>query len=118
MRALCSSLAPPPGERRLLSAPQALTVFSEQVLERRVVQHRLGQQLLQSAILILQGLQPARLRALEPTVLCLPLVEGRVRDAVPATYLWRLCPRLRLPQDPDYLFLVEPAALHLSVSFQ
>ena len=29
----------------------------------------------------------------------------------------RLCPRLRLPQDPDYLFLAEPAALHLSVSF-
>jgi hypothetical protein len=29
-----------------------------------------------------------------------------------------LRPRLGLPQNPDYLFLAEPAALHLSVSFQ
>ena len=28
-------------------------------------------------------------------------VEGRVRDPVPTTYLWRLCARLGLPQNPD-----------------
>jgi hypothetical protein len=38
--------------------PQALDVFSEQVFERCVIQHRFGQQLLQPAILILQRLQP------------------------------------------------------------
>ena len=64
------------------------------------------------------SLQPARLGDLEPAVLRLPLVKSRVRDPVPPTHLRRLCPRLRLPQDPDDLLLAEPAALHLSVSFQ
>ena len=57
----------------LLAAPQASDVFSEQVLERRVIQHRLGQQLLQPPVLILQRLQPARLRDLQPAVLRFPL---------------------------------------------
>jgi DNA-binding winged helix-turn-helix (wHTH) protein len=38
----------------LLAAPQASDVFSEQVLERRVVQQRLRQQSLQAPVLILQ----------------------------------------------------------------
>jgi hypothetical protein len=42
--------------------------------------------------------------------------DGQLRAAGGAK-IWRLCPRLGLPQDPDYLFLAEPAALHLSVSF-
>jgi len=38
--------------------------------------------------------------------------RSRADDIPPAS----LRPSL-LPQDPDYLFLTEPAALHLSVSF-
>ena len=65
------------------AAPQASAVFSEDVLERRVIQHRLGQQLLEPAVLIFQGLQPPRLRDLQPAILGFPLIEGRVRDPVP-----------------------------------
>src|SRR5689334_24399908 len=59
--------------RRWPVAPQALSVFSEQVLERRIVEHGLGQQLLQPPVLVLQRLQPACLRYVQPTVLSLPL---------------------------------------------
>ena len=55
------------------AAPQASDVFSEQVLKRRVIQHRFGQQLLQPPVLILQRLQPPRLRDLQPAVLRFPL---------------------------------------------
>src|ERR1700730_1322379 len=71
-------------------APPALAVFSEQILERRVIQYRFGQQLLQPSVLILQRLQPARLRYLQPAVLRFPLVKSRIRDPVPPTYLWCL----------------------------
>src|SRR5579863_4170922 len=43
------------------AAPEASEVFSDQVLERRIVQHLLGQQLLQPPILVLQSLKPAGL---------------------------------------------------------
>src|SRR3984893_9341980 len=96
----------------LLAAPQASDVFSEQVLERRVVQHRLRQQLLQPPGLILQRLQPASLGDAEPAVFCFPLVEGRARDPVaPADFL-SLGPGLVLPQHADDLFFAEAASFH------
>src|SRR5271155_2476049 len=70
-------------ESLLLAAPQASDVFSEQVLECRVVQQRVGQQSLQAPVLILQRLQPPGVRDLEPAVLRLPLVKCRARDSVP-----------------------------------
>jgi hypothetical protein len=56
----------------------------------------------------------------EPTYKSRKTVQltGTTSDPVPPAYLRCLCSRLRFPQDPDYLFLAEPAALHLSVSFQ
>src|SRR6185312_8142819 len=96
---------PPP------SAPQASDVFSEQVLERCVVQHRLGQQLLQPPVLILQRLQAAGFGYVESAVLGFPLVEGRARDPVTAANLLGLSPGFVLAQHPDDLFLAESAAL-------
>lgn len=58
--------------RRLRVAPQALAVFSEQILERRVIQHRFSQQFLQPSVLILQRLQPARFRYLQSAVFRFP----------------------------------------------
>jgi hypothetical protein len=43
--------------RRLRVAPQALAVFSEQVLERRVVQHRFSQQLLKPSVAAADGVK-------------------------------------------------------------
>src|ERR1017187_10882133 len=118
MRAPGSARAARPVEQPPPSAPQASDVFSEQVLERCVVQHRFSQQLLQPPVLILQRLQAARLGHLEPAVLRFPFVEGRARDPVAAAYFLGLRPRLMLAQHPDDLFLAESAAFHLSVSFQ
>jgi len=52
---------------------QALAVVSENVLERRVIQHRLGEQLLEPPVLILQHLQPPRFRHFQAAVLGFPL---------------------------------------------
>jgi hypothetical protein len=52
--------------------PQASDVFSEDVLERRVIQHRFGQQLLEPAVLILQRFQPPDFRDLQPAVFRFP----------------------------------------------
>lgn len=56
----CSRISRRAAARR--AAPQAISVFCQQVLQRSVVQHRLRQQLLQPPVLILQPLQPLRLR--------------------------------------------------------
>jgi len=42
-----------------------------------IVEHLLGQQLLQPAVLVLQSPQSAGLRHIQPTELRLPLIEGR-----------------------------------------
>ena len=55
------------------AAPQASDVFSEDVLERGIIQHRLGQQLLQPPVLILQPLKPLRVRHFHAAVLRFPL---------------------------------------------
>ena len=88
------------------------TIFCADLLEDCVVQHRLGQQLLQPPVLILQHLRPARIRHIEPAVLRLPLVERRAADPVLAAHIRRLRPRLLLPQDRDNLLFREPAPLH------
>src|SRR3954453_14902938 len=49
--------------------------FSEHLLQRRFIKHRLRQKLLQPAVLILQGLQFARIRHLRPAIARSPLVE-------------------------------------------
>jgi hypothetical protein len=53
--------------------------------------------------------------ATRPRMLPLPLIEGRVRDPVPANLTGRR-PSFLFAQDCDDLFLAEPAQPHLSVS--
>ena len=68
---------PPP-----VSAPQASDVFSEEVLERLVVQKRIGAQPLQLVLLLLQRLEKSCIRHLQTAVTRFPLVQRRARDPV------------------------------------
>src|SRR3546814_4535656 len=74
-----------------------------------VVQHRFRQQLLRLGVLVLQHLQPSRLRHVQPAIPGLPLVEGGIRDAVTTADIRRLRTGLLLPQDPDDLLFREPS---------
>src|SRR5205085_3966262 len=75
-----SSLGSP--RSQLVSASWALEVFSEHLLERRCIKHRLRQQLLQPAVLILKCLQFAGVRDLHPAISRSPLLERRIADPV------------------------------------
>ena len=87
--------------------------FEADLLEHRVVEHRLGQQLLQLGVLVLQRLQALGVRHVEPAVLGLPLVKCRAADPVLAAHVRRLRPRLLLPQNPDDLLFRKPARPHV-----
>src|SRR6202022_4557357 len=117
-RAADSARDAPSPESLPLAAPQASDVFSEQVFQRCVVQHRLRQELLKPPVLFLQRLQAARLGHLEPAVLGFPLVEGRARDPMSAADLLGPGPGLVLPPHPDDLLLAEAAASHCPSPFQ
>lgn len=73
------------------------------------------QQLLQPRVLVLQALQPASVRHIQPTELRLSGVERRFRDPVTAANIRRLRPAFLLAQNPDDLLFREPTALHASV---
>src|SRR6201984_3828017 len=109
-RAADSARDAPLPESLLLAAPQASDVFSEQVLECRVVQQRVGQQSVQAAVLIFQRFQPPGVRDLAPPVLRFPLIEGRARDPVPSAHLFGPRPGLLLAQYPDDLLFREAAS--------
>src|SRR4029077_14224985 len=93
-------------------ASEASEVFSDQVLERRIVEHLLGQQLLQPAVLALQSPQSATLRYFQAAELCLPLVEGRPADPMPPAQLLSLGPCFVLLQNPNDLLFRETALAH------
>src|SRR5262245_13970854 len=76
------------------------------------IQHRLGQQLLELRVLVLERLQPLGVRHLHTAELRLVLVERGLRDPVLPAYVRRRSPRLLLTQDPYDLLLAEPASLH------
>ena len=76
MPAAGSPRGPLPGERRLLVWRRASPFSCGHVPQHGVVQHRLGQELLQPSVLVLQRSQTAGFRYLQPAVLRLPLVKG------------------------------------------
>ena len=76
-------------------------LYLVRILQHRVVEHRLGQHLLQLGVLVRQRLQSLGIRDFETTILGLPFVECRTADVVLAAYLSRLRPGLLLPQNPD-----------------
>jgi hypothetical protein len=69
-------------------------IFCQQVLQRRIVEHGVRQELLQPGVLVLQPPQALGLRDLKPTVLGLPVVEARLADPVLAAQIGRLNPGL------------------------
>ena len=85
------------GEQRLveaLVAPLSDThtagqIFCSEILEHRVVEHRLRQQTLQAGVLVLQRLQPLGFRHLQTALLRLPPEERRLADPVLAADLRR-----------------------------
>src|SRR5215467_2535984 len=92
--------------------------FCSDVLQHDVVEHRLGEKLLQLCVLGLERLQPAGVRHLKTAVLRLPLVEGRAADPVLPAYLCRRCTCFLLPQDADDLLFTEPRWPHRPSPFR
>src|SRR3974390_2376015 len=84
----------------------------QQILQRRLVELGLSQQLLQLRVLGLQLLEPPCLRDRHPRVLRLPVIEGGIGDPVLATQLLALRPSLSLLQDGNDLLLGEPLRFH------
>jgi hypothetical protein len=81
-------------------------------LQGGVVEDRFGQELLQLAVLVLEGSQPLGLRHLQAAVFGLPVVQRRFRDPVLARQIGRLRPSLMLAQHRDDLLFREPDTLH------
>jgi hypothetical protein len=73
--------------RQLSARPRASPFLSQKVLQRRIVQHGVGQQPLQPRVLVLQRLQPLGLRDLDPAELRFPFVDAGVADAVLAAQI-------------------------------
>ncbi len=92
------------------------TIFSQQILQRRIVRHGVGQQLFQPSVLGLEATHPLGLRHLEAAILSLPVIERRVAHAVLAAEFSDRHPGLVLLQDPDDRFFREPTALHIRPS--
>src|SRR5512144_457180 len=102
--------------RRPLAWQRASPFFCGDLLEHRLIQLSLRQQLLELGVLVLERLEPLGIRHVEAAILGLPFVEGCAADPVLATNIARLCTGLLLAQDPDDLLFREPARLHPSPS--
>ena len=76
---------------------------------------RSATQLLQPGVLVLERLQPTRVRDIEPAILGLPLVERGAADPVLAAHIRRRRARLLLPQDGNDLLFLKPTAPHRPV---
>jgi hypothetical protein len=66
------------------------TISKGLLLQHRVIKHRLSQQLLQLAVLVLQAPQALGIRYLEAAVLGLPFEECRAADPLLAVDVGRL----------------------------
>src|SRR5471032_1706261 len=106
------------GGPRLPAWLRASPFFCRDVLQHGVVQHRLGQQLLQPTVLVLQRPQPLGLRHFQTAVLRFPLVERRTADPMLAADVRRRRTSLMLPQNTDDLLFREPSLLHPPSPFE
>src|SRR3954451_19826512 len=113
--AVRSSRGLPPDERQLSASPRASPLLSQEILQRRVVQHGIRQQPLQLRVLVLQCPQPSGLRDIHPTEFGFPFVDTGVADAVLAAEIGDRHPGLVLLQNPDDLFFRKTIALHALV---
>jgi hypothetical protein len=97
-------------------ASEASEVFSDEILQRCVVQHLFGQELLEPPVLVLQRPQPLGVGRLHTAELGLPLVEGGPADAMPAAQVLGLGPRIMFLQNPNDLLFREPGLARSSIS--
>lgn len=105
-------LTPQSPRSRRASANRASEVFCQHLAQRRDVQHRLRQQVLQLGILFLEPLQAFRVRYFHSAVFRAPRVECRIADPVlPAQVRYRRV-SLVLLQHPSNLLLAKPRSLH------
>src|SRR5205085_4297777 len=99
-------------------ARRASPLFSQEILQRGIVEHGIGQHPLQPAVLVLQRPQPLAVGYIETAELGLPFIERRRADPVFATDLCCRYPGLLFPQHRDDLLFREPSSLHRpSLSF-
>src|SRR5947199_6108449 len=101
--------------RQLSASPRASPLLSQKILQRRVVQHGIGQQSLQSRVLVFQRPQPFSLGDVHAAESGLPFVDARVADAVLAAQIGDRNAGLVLLQYPDDLLFRKAAALHALV---
>ena len=101
--AVRSSRMPLADGRQLSGCPRASSLLSQEVLQRCVVQHGVGQELLQPCVLVLQCPQPLRLRDVHPAEFGPPLEDAGVAHAVLAAQIRRRTPGLVPLQNPDDL---------------
>lgn len=74
-------------------------LFLRDILQHRVVQRRIRQQLLQTTVLVLQRPKPLGLRHFEPAILGLPVVKRTAADPVLAAQFPRRRACFMLAQD-------------------
>src|SRR5258706_7471920 len=107
-----SPRAPRTREPRPVAEQRASPLSGIDVLQNGDIQHRLGEQLLQLAVLVFERPQTSGIRHVETAVPPLPLIERRARDPVLAAHIRCRAPRFLLAQDADDLLFAEPATLH------
>src|SRR4029077_11999699 len=113
--AVRSSRRHPQDGRQLSALPRASPLLSHEVLQGRIVQHRVSQQPLQPRVLVLQRLQPLGLRDLQAAKLGLPFVDASITDAMLAAQIGDRNAGLMLLQNSDDLLFRKAAALHALV---
>lgn len=82
-----------------------LTIFLQELLQRRRLQDLVGEQLLQLRVLVFRGLQTLGVGHVHPAILRLPVIQGRLADRVLARKIARLRNRLVLAQNRNDLVL-------------
>src|SRR3954454_3826303 len=108
----------PNASRRWTTAfrfPAGVTTSFPKVVQRRVVEHGIGQQPLQSRVLVFQRPQPFSLGDIQAAESGLPFVDARVAHAVLAAQIGDCDAGLVLLQYPDDLLFRKAAALHALV---
>src|SRR4030095_5231981 len=111
-----SSRTPPARGPRHGGRPWASPFSFEHRLQSLVVEWKIGDNLLQPSVLILELAQTPRLAHVHAPELGLPAVEGLLRDAQLARHLGDLPPRVDLLQGRDDLLFAESTLLHRSSS--
>src|SRR6185295_12853088 len=93
----------------------ALDFFCEDFLEDVLIERQVGHQLLQTVVLFFQLLEPTEFAHAHPTVLLLPIVEGRFADAHLPAYIRHLLSSFHTLQRVDNLLIAMTLLLHGSV---